>query len=309
MKIADQRGIVLLWVCVALAIVAAAAFTVNREVLMGMSAVNTQIEREKARYLAEAGISHAKWVAQNQSCNATTYPAVAASLDGMGSYAAVTTRGLDKKELTIVVNATSSKGARASLTRAGIARREPVSPSSVRTDELAAARDTSLRQDLPALNFGGVATLELGRNSGHALLDFDMPGSMKGGSILSAKLTLYQSARTGTGAVGVYDVRAAWDESQAAWTVAKSDTPWKSAGGDYGPGALAMIPVASASGFYTWDVTAIADAWLHDAAAPYGLAKRGLLLRAEGSLDGAVFHSRENTVNVPKLVLEYVKAC
>jgi hypothetical protein len=305
-KGARQRGIVLLWVCVALAIVAAAAFTANREALMGMSAVTARFDGERARYLAEAGVAHAKWAAQKLACGTAAYPKVAGTLEGIGNYEASTSIGPGAKQVTIVATGISLNGARASLTRAGINRRNP---SPAPTLELEANDDASIRQDLPNTNFGGEKTLELGRNTGHALLGFNLPSETAGGSVVSAKLTLYQSAAIGSGAIGVHGVGADWEEKDVAWSLAKKKTAWATPGGEFGPGAVASTAVTAASGFFTWDVTAIADAWLRNAGTPYGLAYHGLLLRAAGPLERAVFNSRESGANAPTLTLEYLRAC
>jgi hypothetical protein len=309
MRIPDQRGIVLLSVCIALAIVAAAVFAANREAVVGMHGVNAQIETERARYLAEAGIHHAKWAAQKLGCGAAAFPAVAGSLDGMGSYAATTSTGSGSGQMTVVASGTTSNGARANLTRAGIGSREPASPSSnIRVAEIVAGRDTSIRQDLPTTNFGADALLELGRNTGHALLEFQLPGEMRGGSVLSARLTLYQQTSTGPGTVTVHSVLADWAETAATWTSAGPNIPWKADGGDYSSGAVATSLVFTAGTFYGWDVTAIVDAWVRNDVTPNGLANRGLLLRAANTPDRAAFHSRENA-NAPRLTIQFLKAC
>lgn len=313
MRIPDQRGIVLLSVCIALAIVAAAAFAANREAVVGMHGVNAQIDTERARYLAEAGINHAKWAAQKLGCGANAFPAIAGSLEGMGSYAATTSTGSGSGsgsgQMTVVASGTTANGTRANLTRTGIGRKEPASSSSnIRVAEIAAGRDTSIRQDRPTTNFGTDALLELGRDTGRALIEFQLPGEMRGGSVLSARLTLYQETSTGPGTITVHSVLADWAETAATWTSAGPNTQWKAGGGDYSSGAVATNPVFTASTFYSWDVTAIADAWLRNDVTPYGLANRGLLLRTASTPDRAAFHSRENA-NAPRLTIQFLKAC
>jgi type II secretory pathway component PulK len=56
-----QRGLVLLPMTLALALVAVVAYGMTRDGAMNVSAVDAQFDTERARYLAEAGVNLVKW--------------------------------------------------------------------------------------------------------------------------------------------------------------------------------------------------------------------------------------------------------
>ena len=285
-----QRGMVLLSVSLLLAMLAALAYSMNRDGAMAMQTVEAQYDLAKARYLAEAGLNLARWQDEQGGCSNPANLA-ATSLPGIGSFSA-TVSGPGK---TINVKATgvTLNGASYSLSRSNLAVHNLSKPS---TASLKISSDTYLRSDLPTQVSNTLDYYELTQNATVALLQTDMGGVPARSTILTAELKLfqYQAAASPAGqVVSVHRVARDWDNN-ASWQMAKGTTPWTTPGGDYAAANVAAATLAGNGLTTTWDIAAMVDGWSN------GLfVNNGLLLRPDGPLQQVRLASQEN-VSYPK---------
>lgn len=300
-----ERGVVLLSVSIALAVVAAAALLTARETGMRAQSVSAQRDTDVARFLAEAGLSHAKWKSNKASCAAMQN--TAGELPGLGSFTAtvVQTSG---RTINIVSTGTTASGASATVTRNGVLIRTAV--ESLAT--LESSKDATLLGSSPSLeklSTGTAANIELTRNTGNVLIEFSLPGEVKSGAtLLSASLSLYQlqSGSPQNATVEVHRVSAPWDGTKATWILARDGIGWTNPGGDHVPVSVATAIVRPQVGVYDWDVTAMVEGWTHN-----GLDNYGFLLKTASPVKEAKFGSREfsTAASRPKLTLRYRKVC
>lgn len=303
-----QTGVLLLSVSVALAFIAAAAFLVNREAAMGAEAIVMQKETDAARYLAEAGLNHAKWKANSVGCSSySSIGTISGSLAGVGSYTATVTP-TSGNTMTIVATGTTLNGSAATLKRLGVIPHDMTQ----RFADLNADRDASIKGSGSDsnTNFGGSDYLEVSSTGGsaNAVLHFNLPSDVKNdGYVLSATLSLYQvsTANAVPADISVHRLLADFEENKTTWVMAGSN-PWALPGGDYAPGAVAVATVGPASATYSWNVTSIVEGWAHN-----GLANPGLLVKPYTSMSTATFGSRQNSTGSrrPVLSIAYRKKC
>jgi Tfp pilus assembly protein PilX len=306
MIVRHQRGIVLLSVSIALAIIAGAAYMANREATMGVDRIAMQRDAESARYLAEAGLSHAKWKANKVGCsNNSVFSSINGTLAGVGSYSASPTATAGNKLTITATGTTVNNSAKATVTRTGVVPHE----TSIVSQDLNANRDTSIKGGgNMSTNFGGSDFLVISQTGGNsnALLQFNLPGEVRSDStILSATLSLYQAQASNVAAVSVHRVLQDWTENDATWLL-RDNTSWAVPGGDYIEAPAAITNVGMPFRSYTWDLTPLVESWVFN-----GLPENGLMLKAYGPVDNAVFSSRQNNSSFarPKLNIEYRKAC
>lgn len=137
----------------------------------------------------------------------------------------------------------------------------------------------------PAINFGGLPTLNVGGGA-TGLLRFDLatlPAGTTAAKVVKASLVLYVN-RVGTpGAVELQAVNAPWSE---AGVTAGTLPPLSGAGS--GP----LLPVAAAGQYLSVDVTALVKQWVGNPASNFGLAITPALA-APATV--AFFDSKENT--------------
>lgn len=300
-----QRGVLLLSVSIILAIIGALAFAMNREGAMSAQAVEAQTDIEVARYLAEAGLSLAKWRNENSGCN--TYANLPeTSLPGIGKFSATVAKGASKT-LNIVATGTSSRDARFQITRSDVIVRDLDHPTNFSLEAGGGTRDTYLNSDDPTGSMGNSSYLELTQGGSNALIIFNLLSIPAGSKVIKADLKLYQYQSNSTQpaqVVSVHRVLRDWDSSSANWTRAKSLIPWSSVGGDYGGGNIAVATI-NGNGSYTWKVVALLDGWVNNTIPNYGL-----LLKPDGPLQRARFASLENTTyNRPRIDGTYLRPC
>lgn len=113
----NQGGFVLVAIVMALAIVGAVAFLLNREGGMGVRLAGSSFEATRARYVAEAGLEHERWRLNRAGCVAyTNLPSTALGND---TYSA-TVASTSGSPVTITGTGTLVTGASHQLRRSGI---------------------------------------------------------------------------------------------------------------------------------------------------------------------------------------------
>jgi hypothetical protein len=294
-----QRGMVLLPVTLALAVVGTLAYAMTRDGLTNVSTVDAQYEVDRARYLAEAGVNLVKWRNQQLSCtSALGFTAPVTDVDGgtiMANTADVTSK---KKGLSMKLTATTAGGA-VNTVVIDDAHAVPVYDLSKKVEVTLAAQngtDMSIRSDTGLMS-SSAKLLEVSDGKAHALIKFGLNSTSSDVQVTHADLLLFQASSQSSqpGSLAVHRILRDWN-TLVNWT-----DNWTNKGGDFAPASATLaIP---GNGQYTINVTALVASWVGAPASNYGL-----LLKPNG-LTEARFNSFEATSNVPRLFLRYYPLC
>ena len=303
----NQGGFVLVAIVMALAIVGAVAFLLNREGGMGVRLAGSSFEATRARYVAEAGLEHERWRLNRAGCVAyTNLPSTALGND---TYSA-TVASTSGSPVTITGTGTLVTGASHQLRRSGIPifgdlRTDSIRPSS------GGIRDTYLADGaLSNTAFGGSPDLVLSDTTSvdRALIRFDLSNLPTTTRVTSAilELELEDIAFGGAGSARVHRATRDWTESEATWNERRSGATWTTPGGDYDPQIEASTDIDVAQlGSTQWDVTPLTASWVRGTN-----PNHGLLLAVSPGIDGASFSSGDRVCGQhPKLTVTYSCEC
>ena len=308
-----QRAFVLLPVVLALTLIAAAAFLLNRAGGMNLSIAARGLQADRARYVAQAGLAQID--AQTQGRNCSGYTDLPATAFGPHSFAA-TVNPKSGTPVTLTAVAITAEGARASLTRSIVAHQ--IAPLTATLQPGPAGTDAYIDATQLAKNYGADTLLRLSSNSRIALLQFDLASIAAGSQVTSAQLALYQQTSGGSpgSTMGVYRVSRSWVEGTqsgtgtadgATWTTSDGATAWSSVGGDRESVSVAAIAADTNAGWKTWDITALAAAWLSG-----GFSNYGMIVAPSAGVGNLTFVSSDDASNPtfwPKLTLTYLPPC
>jgi len=142
-----------------------------------------------------------------------------------------------------------------------------------------------------------------------SLVKFDTENTIPANTaITKATLTMFVAAGGGssTRSIGVYPVKASFQETQATWKLRKTGYSWVVAGGDIGSRvATASVPLTAGTAV-TMDVTAAVQAAVNSTSSRYTRLELIDISTAD-STSYRDFHSSEasNTALRPKLVVTY----
>jgi hypothetical protein len=152
----------------------------------------------------------------------------------------------------------------------------------------------------PTANYGMAPTLYVGNQSatatGRALFRFDLSAIPAGATVLSASFEAYLAQAPDSPSrldVELKQINQPWEEGTVSWRTPLSYT-----------GANVIKGVGAASGYYSWNVTSLAQAWVR------GAPNRGLALvsQKEGALGWRGVASKESDASPshpPRLVITY----
>ena len=249
-----QRGLVLLPVTLALAIVAALAYGMTRDGAMNASGVDAQYDIDRARYLAEAGVNLVKWRNEQAGCSSTLgFTAPVTAVDG--GAIAVTGIGWKKPRLAMTVTATTARGSvnTVTLTTANGPSVHDISKKVEVTISAQSGSDAFIRNN-PAATSTNATYLETTDANAHGLIKFGLSGVPSDALIEEATLRLYLAsiASTQAGSLAIHRLLRDWPPIMG-WT-----TGWTDPGGDFAPTASAIIPnVLAVSTTYTTRIDAL----------------------------------------------------
>lgn len=177
-----------------------------------------------------------------------------------------------------------------------------VATPSATTVTIDAIADATLDEAVPAENQGDLDAVWVGQAeiqepaARRGLLRFDLSSVPAGATIEHATLELYlgSAANRKDTKIAVFGVLDAWAEGEVSWDSAPALS-----------GQLTAAEVGSESGYYAWDVTALAQGW-HAGT----FANHGLLLRDTDESTAVLrgFFSREAGTHTPRLVVTYTQA-
>ncbi len=312
--IVRQAGYVLLPVAFSLLVVALVAFLMNRESGMNTVQVGNQLAAEQLRLVAEAGLQHARWAADNSMCTGYTLPAT-----GFGDhvYSATFTPN-SGSPIDIIATGTLDSGMTRTMAMSEMSVYE--SPTTlVLQPDATGGKDTYLYMWQKSRNFGTTASLwvsnEWADSLAYSLYQFDVSAVPPTAAVTSAILELRQNTPSANGGtVGVRSITSDWIEGSkngnngdSNWDNRDVATPWTTAGGDYASTVESTATIASgAVGPVQWDITDLVNRWVQGTE-----TNRGFILTPESPNTHVEFDSSDVTTpaNRPKLTITYACEC
>ncbi len=156
-------------------------------------------------------------------------------------------------------------------------------------------RDTKIKAETPAINYGYDAFLEIDGSPDEAtLLGWDITSIQPGSRVQSASITLYATNRSDN-EYGLFELLRDWSENEATWERYSSSQSWESAGiqgtSDFAAQNLATF-VPESLGSVTVELNAagvaLVQSWIDSPS-----SNRGILVQGYDSSNGAAFSSRE----------------
>ena len=324
-----MRGFTLLPVVLAMSVIAAIAFLLNRDNGLNARTITGQSDLARARYAAEAGLQAVNFVVQAAGCTGlfpTSGSPVTNSNFAGASYSAYSTTA-SNSPVTLVSTGTYN-GASVTLTRANVSVYQP-RKTMVLALGPASGQDTHLNSEFPDRNYGGEQIVRLYSGKYQPLLKFDIATVPAGSRVVpwydaasgalkaGATLSLYQSqgGSSSPAYVNVHLVTRSWVEgtqfgdsppSGATWNSYDGVSTWSSPGVGYAAAPVSSIPHSTSLGWKDWDVTDAVAAWLSGVYPNEGL----WLVPAGGSIGDTYYVSSEGTQNRrPKLTVDYLQPC
>ena len=311
-----SRGFALTTVVLLLTLIAASVFLVTRAAGTGIDRAEKSRDAASARYAAEAGMTHALWLAQNSAC--TNYALPATSF-GAHTYQAAFNPTANSPVVVKAVGTTDS-GAVARVSRSGVPVYDLTKPQTLTLQfDATIGKDAMLDDFYPIRNYGGANYLQINSAPGwnqRPVIEFDVSTIPAGARVLSAQLELKQWGVGSAGVAGVHPLTRGWLEGTrngggiadgATWQTFDGANTWAQAGGDFDQTLYAATPVSGADNnqWVVWEIRDLVQRWVS------GLPNYGLMLVGDGVLKNAKFASKDtsNPLDAPKLTVTYVCEC
>lgn len=247
-----NQGFVLLPTILALLLISAFAFMLVRSSSLGISTLDSDLQYQKAKALAEAGLARALWGAQIKppfdSC--VNYQDIQeANLGNDGAYSA---QYIDKSgsPATVVAQGKLTNGYTVKKTA-----RVRVYSNEYPKELDSVLEVNSIDENNPGVS--GNARISVGANGHRTLLRFSIPLIPSGATIESATLQMGFSETLEDQVINkvkVYSVTKGWDNT-ANWSL-----PWEIPGGDYDK-ETGFGGVVKEGTLALWDITAFVKKW------------------------------------------------
>ena len=298
----------LLWpVALLLAVLGALSLLVATEAPLEGDLGMRMSESEAAAMVAEAGLAHARWLANRSACSGYALPSTAF---GPHAYEASfdPTSG---SPVRLIATGTLDTSARAALDRPG----QPVfdldGAVAVTLAPGSEGKDTFIEGENGHLdhNKENDNALRINAQSGkkdRILIEFDLSGLPDPIHVVSAVLRLEASKHSSTDVVTVHRVRESWTEAGTTWETRDGSTAWSTPGGLFDPNASATF-VFDGLGSKVVDVTSLVREWLEE-----GQPNHGMLLQSPddtGTGDNEFDSSDASGGAVPQLTVSFACAC
>ncbi|MEQ1601434.1 MAG: DNRLRE domain-containing protein [Methylophilaceae bacterium] len=313
-RIVNMAGFTLLPVVLAMSLIAAIAFLLNRDNGMNINMVSVQTDTDRARYAAEAGLQAVNAKIQSLGCTGG-YPVAGAPVTnnnfggaGYTAYASTSSGNTTNLVSTGTYNNISIK-----LTRNNIYVYQ-LSPNTYTFQpDATTGIDTYIDSTIES-NFGTSNLLPVKKNQQNLLYKFDLSTTLPIGSRpLSAIFSIYGSGGLLNG-VDFYRVTSAWVEGTgisnpldgATWNTSNGSTPW-TPGGSHHPARLnATNKGTLPNSWVDFDATDITASWLTGQ-----YPNNGVLIKSTGDLGIFKYASSDdsNITNHPKIVFNYLVPC
>ncbi|MGB7815387.1 MAG: DNRLRE domain-containing protein [Methylotenera sp.] len=304
-----MAGFTLLPVVLAMNLIAAIAFLLNRDNGMNTDMVVNQMNTDRARYAAEAGLQAANARVQSFSC-AGGFPVIGTPITnsnfGGASYSAYATTS--SGNTTNLVSTGTYNGTSVKLTRNNIYVYQSTPKTYTLQPNAAAGMDTYIITN-SATNNGASGSLNLTATN-FPLIKFDLSMFPAGSRPVSSTLSLYANGGF-LGYTHLYRMTGNWQEgtgasgSGANWTTSNGTTLWLTAGGDYHPNVMTIVN-GSPGNWLDFETTDLTSSWLNGSYPNYGV--RFTPSTVFGSL---TFTSSDNSdaAHWPKMTFNYMLPC
>jgi Tfp pilus assembly protein PilX len=315
-------GFTLLPVVLAMSLIGAIAFMLNRDNGLNSNLIGSQSDLARARYAAEAGLQSVNYTIQALGC-AGSYPILSSPVTdsnfGGAAYSAYA-NNTSGSPLTLTSTGTYN-GASVTLTKtnayvyqaAGVVNTWPwvTQPNS------ASSKDTAVNPGSPNSNYGGSNEIRLDGGGRELLIQFDLSPLRAGSKIVpwygagplqpGAKLMLHRNnSGSATESIYVMLITRSWSETYATWNSYTLASAWPSPGVGYDLRPVSTNPYLTVSTWQSLDLTNAAIAWMN------GLyPNNGVWIRAGPLVSNAKFalaSDIDSTVR-PALVVYYLLPC
>ncbi len=308
-------GFTLLPVVLAMSLIGAIAFLLNRDNGMNAEMVSRQADTDRARYAAEAGLQDVNAIIQQKNCSGP-YPSILtpqtnANFGGATYFAyAIVPFG----NVTSLISTGSYNGTSVTLTRSNVIAYQSTPNSYTMQPNGSNGIDSWIAPNSNK-NYGADTSLQVKGDKTAALLKFDLSAFPAGSLPLGATLSVYASSvSTGTNTVGAYRLTGDWLEGAGTgstvpgvnWTTRDGTAAWTAAGGDYQPVAAAYTTNVTANAWSSFDLTDLAAAWLLGRYPNYGV-----ILEGDPNAGNLQFNSSDNAnaATRPMLAITYLVPC
>ncbi len=295
-----------------MSLIAAIAFVLNRDNGMNNAMVSVQMDGDRARLAAEAGLQAANAVVQSKGCSGgfpLTGTPVTNNNFGGATYSAYATSG--GGNTTGLVSTGTFNGTSVTLTRSNVYVYQAAPVAYTLQPNAALGMDTSIDSSAEK-NYGADNALPIKKNQQNLLFKFDLSAFPAGSRPLSATFSTYASGGL-LGGVDYYRMASAWTEGTgsnspldgATWNTSNGSTAW-TPGGDNHPAKLNAINKVYGTGWVDFDATDITAAWLSGRYPNYGV-----VVKSSGELGTFKFTSSDdsNAANRPKISFNYLLPC
>jgi len=331
-------GYTLLPVVLAMSLVAAIAFLINRDNGMNAGMAATGDDAERARLAAEAGLQAANYAVQQQGCAGgfptSAAPVTNANFAGAAYSAYASQAAAPAPPLTIALSSTGSyNGSSVTLARSTVYVYQSPRQSYTLQPGPATGKDAYLDNKFPDRNYGKATSMKIDEDTYAPLLQFNFTAFPAGSRVIpwydgaqlqpGARLGLYVSNTNDASSetVSAYLLTRSWvmgtmngsgmAPNGATWNTYDGDNSWATPGGDYAATPLSSVPVAGASGWagwLNWDITNAVAAWMSGA-----YVNNGVLIYPAGTgIKNMTITSANNTNSPeqrPRVVLNYLLPC
>ena len=315
---ARAAGFTLLPVVLAMSLIAAIAFLLNRDNGVNANLIGARSDRERARYAAEAGLQAANYAIQANAC-AGGYPISSSPVtDGNFGGAAYSAYANSSSGSPLTLTSTGSyNGASVTLTKASVyAFQSGIQTLTVQPNS-AAGKDTAVDPGSPNSNYGGSNEIRLDGGGAELLIQFDLSPLPAGSRIVpwygagslhpGANLMLRRNnAGSATESIYVMLITRSWSVNWATWNWYTFFGWWPSPGVGYDSRPASTNPYLTVASWQSLDLTDAAIAWRN------GLyANNGVWIRGGPLVNNAKFalSSDATAANRPKLVVSYLLPC
>lgn len=295
-------------------VIATTAFLVQHDSVINAEMAVGDLQQDELRYLTEAGLKHAEWIANQGACSAYDLPATSF---GSGSYRATFTP-TSGSPVSITATGTAASGASRTVSRTGFSA-YTLPLTVVIQPDAAEGVDTWLYDWKATWNYGVQSNIKVIKDAwerSHGLIRFDLSSIPKEARIQSAVLELHQQSPAADGGdVLVHRMTTSWSEGttnqgtgEPNWTQKDGTTNWATPGGDFDAQAIATASVPDSTvGWSQWDITALVQGWVAGSYSNDGMA----LLPSETEKIWVEFSSSDNADPAlhPRLLISYACEC
>ena len=307
-----MAGFTLLPVVLAMSLIAAIAFLLNRDNGMNVNMIAKQMDSDRARYAAEAGLQAANAKVQSVSC-AGGFPVIgtpiANSNFGGASYSAYATTAAGNT--TSLVSTGTYNGASVTLTRNNIYVYQTIPNTYTLQPDATTGMDTYVDSTITA-NYGVASTLKLS-NDKNMLFKFDLTAFPAGSRPISAKFSIKQNGAL-LSSSNFYRMTSDWVEGTGAsspldgatWATKNGSSAWATSGGDYHPAELNSTAVINSFGSWAdFDATDLMASWLSGQYPNYGM-----IVKSNANNSPSFISSDSATsADRPKITFSYLVPC